>query len=159
MTLRHHAGLLAFALLAPLTAPPAAARDRVQIIAGWRVVSGPSGDGGHAVRLTRRTRLWAFDQQIEYWHGNGGVSMQGEFRRGSCGSAGESGIVPWAHATSRRWFDRQLAAYLSECPLPRREAAALRASLARAWPAWQRQVRRARAAMDADARAIENYGR
>ena len=85
--------------------------------------------------------------------------MQGEFRRGRCVSAGESGIVPFWHATSRRWFDRQLTAWLRECPLPGAEAAALRRSLARAWPVFQRQVRRARANMDADSRAIENYGR
>ena len=70
-----------------------------------------------------------------------------------------SAIVPLDLGTSRRSFDQRLASYLRECPLPRAEAAALRRSLTRAWPRFLRQARRARAAMEAELRAIENYGR
>lgn len=149
--------LLAPALLAPLAASPALART--ENVAGWRITSGPSGDGGHDVRLTRHGRGYVFDHLVEYWHGNGGVSVHDDYRRGRCNSAGEDGILPFWTATSRARLDRQLAAYLRACPLPAGEAAALRRSLVRAWPAYLRHVRRARAAMDADNRAIGNYAR
>jgi hypothetical protein len=42
--------------------------------------------------------------------------------------------------------------------LPRREEAALRASLRRAWPVFLRHARRALAAMEADSAAIARYG-
>jgi hypothetical protein len=145
-------------LLAPLAAPPAMARTRTETIAGWRISSGGSGDGGHAVRLTRRTRIWSFDHQLEYWHGNGGVVMGDEFRRGACRSGDASAIVPIHLGTSRASFDQRLASYLRECPLPRREEAALRASLRRAWPVFLRHARRALAAMEADSAAIARYG-
>jgi len=149
--------LLALALLAPLAAPPAFART--ETIAGWRITSGGSGDGGYMARLTRRTRGWSYSHYIEYWRGNGGVVMSDEFRRGRCRSGDESAIVPLDLGTSRSSFDQRLASYLRECPLPRAEAAALRRSLARAWPRFLRQARRAEAAMAAELRAIENYGR
>ena len=148
--------LLALALLAPLAAPPAMART--ETVAGWRIWAGGSGDGGYAVRLTRRARGWSYSHYIEYWHGNGGVVMSDEFRRGSCRSGDMSGIVPLHLGTSRRSFDQRLASYLRECPLPRAQAAALRRSLARAWPHFQRQARRALAAMEAENEAIARYG-
>ena len=149
--------LLALAFLAPLAAPPAFART--ETIAGWRITSGGSGDGGYMARLTRRTRGWSYSHYIEYWRGNGGVVMSDEFRRGRCRSGDESAIVPLDLGTSRRSFDQRLASYLRECPLPRAQAAELRRSLARAWPRFLRQARRAEAAMVAELRAIENYGR
>jgi hypothetical protein len=153
--------LLALTTLGPLTAPTASAqaRDRVENVAGWRIISGPSSDGGHDVRLIRRGRGYVFDHLVEYWRGNGGVSVHDDYRRGRCNGAGEDGILPFRTATSRARLDRQLAAYLRACPLPAGEAAALRRSLVRAWPAYLRHVRRARAAMDANNRAIGNDGR
>lgn len=151
--------LMALALLTPLAAPPASARDRVETVAGWRITSGGSGDGGYMARLTRRTRGWSYNHYIEYWRGNGGVVMSDEFRRGSCRSGDMSAIVPLDLGTSRSTFDQRLASYLRECPLPRAEATELRRSLARAWPRFLRQARSAEAAMVAELRAIENYGR
>lgn len=142
--------LLALALPGPLAAQPIQPRDRVETIAGWRISSGGSGDGGYVARLTRRARGWSYNHEIEYWRGNGGVVMADEFRRGSCRSGDESAIVPLDLGTSRRAFDRRLVSYLRECPLPRAEAAALRRSLARAWPHFLRHARRQRAAMDAE---------
>lgn len=145
--------LLALAALAPLTIPPASAQprpDRVETVAGWRISSGGSGDGGYVARLSRRTRTYNFNHEIEYWRGNGGLPTLDEFRRGRCVSAGENTMVPYAVGTSRRRLDRQLAAYLRECPLPRAEAAALHRSLDRAWPVFMRHARRQRAAMDAE---------
>lgn len=150
--------LPALTALTLLAAPPAAARTRAETIAGWRISSGGSGDGGHAVRLTRRTRSWSYDHNLEYWHGNGGVVMGDEFRRGACRSGDISAIVPIHLGTSGSSFDQRLASYLRECPLPRREAAALRASLARAWPVFLRHARRARAYMEADSAAIARHG-
>lgn len=149
--------LLILVASSPLAPPSATART--ETVAGWRIWSGPSGDGGDDVRLTRRGRGYVIDRLLDYWHGNSGVSSHDEYRRGGCASGGEDGILPFWTATSRARFERQLAAYLRDCPLPAAEAAALRRSLARAWPVYMRHVRRARAAMDAENRAIENYGR
>src|SRR5689334_10924457 len=150
--------LLAMALLAPLAASPASARDRVQIVAGWRISSGSSGDGGHTARLSRRTRSWSYSHDLEYWHGNGGVVMGDEFRRGACHCGDISAIVPLDLGTSHRSFEQRLESYLRECPLPRREAAALRRSLARAWPIFLRHARRAEAYREADLDAIARHG-
>src|SRR5690349_17017679 len=89
--------LLALGLLAPLAAPPASAqaRDRTETIAGWRIASGGSGDGGYMVRLSRRTPAYAYTHYLEYWRGNGGVVMQDEFRRGRCRSGDASAILPF----------------------------------------------------------------
>lgn len=151
--------LLALAVPGPLAAQPASAQAGTQTIAGWRITSGGSGDGGYMVRLSRRTRTWAYTHYLEYWRGNGGVVIQDEFRRGRCRSGDASAILPFELGTSRTSFDQRLASYLRECPLPRAEAAELRRSLARAWPHFLRHVRRQRAALDAELRAIENYGR
>lgn len=159
MILRLSAHLLpALALLAPLAAPPAFAQRRAETIAGWHITSGGSGDGGHEVRLTRRGPGYRYEHQLEYWHGNGGVVIADSFRRGRCRSGDASAIVPVALGTSRTTFDQRLADYLRECPLPRAEAAALRRSLARAWPHLLRHARRARAAMEADSAAIARHG-
>ena len=151
--------LLALALPGPLAAQPAQARTHTQYIAGWRITSGGSGDGGYMARLTRRTRTYAYTHYLEYWRGNGGVVMQDEFRRGRCRSGDASAIVPFELGTSRTTFDQRLDSYLRECPLPRAEATGLRRSFARAWPHFLRHVRRQRAALDAELRAIGNYGR
>lgn len=157
MTIRLAAAqLLALALLATSSA---LAQTRTQTVAGWRITSGGSGDGGYMARLSRRTRAYAFAHYIEYWRGNGGVVMSDEFRRGACQSGDQSGIVPFPLATSRRTFDQRLSSYLRECPLPPAQAAELRRSLARAWPHFLRHVRRQRAALDAELRAIGNEGR
>ena len=148
--------ILALTVLGPWAAPPAQART--ETVAGWHISSGGSGDGGHEVRLTRRGRGWSYDHQLEYWHGNGGVVMGDEFRRGRCRSGDASAIVPVELGTSRETFDQRLADYLRECPLPRAEAAALRRSLDRAWPVFLRHARRARAAMAADSAAIARHG-
>ena len=150
--------LSALALLGPLAAPPALARDRAETVAGWRISSGGSGDGGHEVRLTRRGPGWSYDHQLEYWHGNGGVVMSDAFRRGRCRSGDASAIVPVELGISRDTFDQRLADYLRECPLPRGEAAALRRSLERAWPRFLVHARRAHAAMEADSAAIARHG-
>ena len=141
------ATLLMLAALAPSSV---LARDRVETVAGWQISSGGSGDGGHVARLTRRGRGWFYLHEVEYWRGNGGVVLSDEFRRGRCRSGDASAIVPMELGTSRQTFDQRLADYLRECPLPRAEAAALRRSLARAWPVFLRHARRARAALDAE---------
>lgn len=151
--------LMALTTLGPLAAPPATARTRTETIAGWHITSGGSGDGGHEVRLIRRGPGYRYEHQLEYWRGNGGVVIQDEFRRGRCRSGDASAILPFELGTSRTSFDQRLASWLRECPLPRAEAAELRRSLARAWPHFLRHVRRQRAALDAELRAIENYGR
>lgn len=150
--------LLALAMLGSLAAPSALARTRTETVAGWRISSGGSGDGGHVARMTRRGPGYSYDHQIEYWHGNGGVAMLDEFRRGRCQSTGLNAIVPFAQGMSRSSFDQRLASYLRECPLPATEAAALRRSLARAWPHFLRHARRASAAMHADSAAIARHG-
>ncbi|HYD12787.1 MAG TPA: hypothetical protein VEC11_08060 [Allosphingosinicella sp.] len=144
--------LLALAILAPpaASAAPVRPRDRAEMVAGWRISSGGSGDGGYVARLSRRGRGWAYEHYLEYWRGNGGVVLSDEFRRGRCRSGDASAIVPFELGTSRSSFDQRLADYLRECPLPRAEAAALRRSLARAWPHFLRHARRARAALDAE---------
>lgn len=159
MTLRLAARLLALALLVPLTTPPAYAQRRAETVAGWRISSGGSGDGGHEVRLTRRGPGYSYEHNLEYWHGNGGVVMGDEFRRGRCRSGDASAIVPLELGMSRETFDQRLTDYLRECPLPRGEEAALRRSLDRAWPRFLRHARRALAAMEADSAAIERHGR
>jgi hypothetical protein len=147
--------LLALSLLTP----PAIAQPRAETVAGWRITSGGSGDGGHAVRLTRRGPGYSYEHNLEYWHGNGGVVMGDEFRRGRCRSGDASAIVPLELGMSRETFDQRLTDYLRECPLSRAEEAALRRSLDRAWPRFLRHARRALAAMEADSAAIERHGR
>ena len=144
--------LLALVLPCPLAAQPVLQRDRAETVAGWRISSGGSGDGGYVARLTRRARGWSYNHEIEYWRGNGGVVMSDEFRRGRCQSGDASAIIPFHLGTSRRSFDQRLASYLRECPLPRAEGAALRSSLARAWPHFLRHARRQRAALEAEFR-------
>lgn len=150
--------LLTLGLIGLIAAPPAFARTHTETIAGWHISSGGSGDGGHEVRLTRRGPGYRYEHQLEYWHGNGGVVIADSFRRGRCRSGDASAIVPVGLGTSRVTFDQRLADYLRECPLPRAEAAALRRSLARAWPHFLRHARRARAAMEADRAAIARHG-
>lgn len=150
--------LLALPFLAPLATPLALAQTRTQTIAGWRISSGGSGDGGHEVRLTRRGPGYSYEHNLEYWHGNGGVVVGDSFRRGRCRSGDASAIVPLDLGISRETFDQRLADYLRECPLPRAGAAALRRSLERAWPHFLRHARRARAAMEADGAAIARHG-
>lgn len=147
--------LLALALPGPLAAQEVLPGNHVQNVAGWRITSGGSGDGGYMARLSRRTRAYTFTHYVEYWRGNGGVVMADEFRRGSCRSGDNSAILPIHLGSSRSSFDQRLASYLRECPLPRAEAAELRRSLARAWPHFLRHVRRQRAALDAELRWIE----
>ena len=147
--------LLALALPTSLAAQPIQPPDRAETVAGWRISSGGSGDGGYEARLERRGRGWSFSHLIEYWRGNGGVSVHDEFRGNCRYGTGEDGILPYWTATSRARLDRQLTTYMRECPLPRAEAAALRASLARAWPHFLRHVIRQRAALDAEFRWME----
>jgi hypothetical protein len=144
--------------LALLAAPPALAQTRTETVAGWRISSGGSGDGGHAVRLVRRGPGYVYEHNLEYWHGNGGVVMGDQFRRGRCRSGDASAIVPLELGMSRETFDQRLTDYLRECPLPRAEEAALRRSLDRAWPRFLRHARRAQAAMEADSAAIARHG-
>lgn len=159
MSIRAAARLfLALALLIPLATPPALAQSRAETVAGWRISSGGSGDGGHEVRLTRRGPGYSYAHHLEYWHGNGGVVMADEFRRGHCRSGDASMIVPLELGTSRETFDERLAGYLRECPLPRAEEAAMRRSLDRAWPRFLVHARRALAAMEADSAAIARHG-
>jgi hypothetical protein len=159
MRIRLATRLLLTLAFAPLAASPASAqsRDRVEIVAGWRISSGDSGDGGYDARLSRRGRGWSYEHGIEYWRGNGGVEMSDDFRRGRCRS-GDEGIIRFALGTSRRSFDQRLASYLRQCPLPRAEAAAMRASLSRAWPIFLRHARRQRAGMDAEIARIVRGG-
>lgn len=153
--------LLLLSLLAAtiLLAAPAAAQRRSETVAGWRISSAGSGDGGYVARLERHGRGWRYAHRLEYWRGNGGVVMSDTFRRGSCRSGDAGAIVPHELGLSRETFDQRLADYLRECPMPRREALALRRSLNLAWPRFLVQARRARAAMDAELRAIERHGR
>jgi hypothetical protein len=153
--------LLTLALLAPLAAASASTQpppNRVETVAGWRITYGDSGDGGYSARLSRHGRGWSFEHYIEYWRGNGGVVISDEFRRGRCRSGNDGAIVRMALGTSRHALDQDLARYLRECPLPRAEAAALRASLARAWPVFLRQSRRQRAGMEAEIARILRGG-
>lgn len=151
---------LLLALPGALAAQPASAqaRDRVENIAGWRVSSGDSGDGGYDARLERRGRGWSFSHLIEYWRGNNGVSVHDEFHGNCRYGAGENGIIRFWEGVSRPRFDRQLASYLRSCPLPRAEAAAMRRSLDRAWPVFMRHARRQRAGMDAELARIARGG-
>jgi hypothetical protein len=145
-------------LLTMLATLPAFAQPRAETVAGWRISSGGSGDGGHEVRLTRRGPGWSYTHLLEYWHGNGGVVMGDEFRRGRCRSGDASAIVPLDLGMSRATFDQRLTDYLRECPLSRAEEAALRRSLDRAWPRFLVHARRALAAMEADSAAIARHG-
>jgi len=138
--------------------PPANARDRTETIAGWRIVSGGSRDGGYVARLVRHGRGYRFEHHLEFWRGNGGVVISATFRRGACRSGDASAIVPFEQGMSRATFDMRLADYLRECPLPRREASALRRTLNLAWPRFAAAARRALATMEAEIEAIIRHG-
>ena len=151
--------LLAFVLLGTLATPAdAQTRTRTQIVAGWRIASGDSGDGGHAVWFSRRGRGYRLEHYLEFWRGNGGVVTSATFRRGACRSGDASAIVPFEQGMSRATFYSRLGNYLRECPLPRAEAAALRRSLNAAWPRFHAAARRAHAAMNAEIEAILRHG-
>lgn len=145
-------------LLLAGAAAPANARMRSETVAGWRIASGGSGDGGHLVRLSRHGRGYSFEHVLEYWRGNGGVVMGASLRRGACRSGDASAIVPHELGLSRETFDQRLADYLRECPLPRAEAATLRRTLNAAWPTFLARAHRARAAIDAENEAIVRHG-
>ena len=149
--------LFAVAALA-LAASPVAAQNRSETVAGWRIGSGGSGDGGYVARLSRRGRGYSLEHRLEFWRGNGGVAISASFRRGDCRSGDAGGIVPFDEGMSRAAFDRRLADYLRECPLPRAEDAVLRRTLDLAWPRFAAAARRARSAMEAQIDAIVRHG-
>jgi hypothetical protein len=151
--------LLAIAMSGAL-APPADAQTRIrtQSVAGWRIASGDSGDGGYAVWFSRRGRGYRLEQYLEFWRGNGGVATSATFRRGTCRSGDASAIVPFEQGLSRATFEMRLANYLREYPLPRAETVTLRRSLNAAWPRFFAAARRARAAMNAEIEAILRHG-
>lgn len=155
--LRTALSIAAFAALGAVAAAPADARAYHQTVAGWRItLEYESGD--RTVYLRRHRRGYRVDLTYEFWRGNGGVSTQGTFERGACRSGDTGAIVPFAQGMTRRFLDSRLTDYLRECPLPRAEALALRRSLNAAWPRFNAWIRRARAEMDAENRAITNYG-
>ena len=149
--------LLALAALAAASAP-GAAQNRSEAVAGWRIGSGGSGDGGYVARLSRRGRGYSLEHQLEFWRGNGGVAISAGFRRGACRSGDAGGIVPFDEGMSRASFDLRLADYLRECPLPRAEEAVLRRTLDLAWPRFAAAAHRARSAMAAEIDAIVRHG-
>src|SRR5688572_23816168 len=150
---------IALALFVLILPASLSAQPQVQTVAGWRIASGGTGDGGRFVRLSRNGRGYRLAHYLEFWRGNGGVAIAASFRRGACRSGDTDGIVPTVQALSRATFDIRLADYLRECPLPRGEAVALRRTLNAAWPHFLARARRALAATEAENRAIENYGR
>jgi len=109
--------------------------------------------------MSRRGRGYRFTYYFEFWRGNGGVVVAGEFRRGACNGSDSGPIMPFAQGMSRAFMNGRLSGYLRACPLPRAEALALRRGANAAWPRFAALARRARAAMDAEDRAIMNYGR
>lgn len=147
--------LAAAALLAP---SPVEAQARRETIAGWRIETGGTGDGGHMVRLVRNGRGYRFEQYLEFWRGNGGVAASASFRRGACRSGDASAIVPFEQGMGRESFDRALADYLRECPLPRAEEARLRRTLNAAWPRFAARAAQALAAIQAENEAIVRHG-
>jgi len=148
--------LALFALILPGTL---VAQPPVAAVAGWRIASGGTSDGGRFVRLSRNGRGYHLVHYLEFWRGNNGVAIAANFRRGACRSGDAEGMIPTEQALSRATFDMRLAGYLRECPLARGEAVALRRSLNAAWPRFLARARRALAATEAENRAIENYGR
>lgn len=150
--------LTALALLCGFAASSAHARTRIQTVAGWQIVR-EDESGDRTVYLRRHRRFYRFDFTYEYWRGNGGVSTMATFERGACRSGGTGAIVPFAEGMSRRFLDTHVTEFLRECPLPRAETRAVRATLSAAWPRLVVQLRRAKADMDAEIREIENYGR
>ena len=150
---------LALPLLALLgLAAPADGRNRSEAVAGWRIVSGGSGDGGHVAGLSRRGRGWRLEHNLEFWRGNGGVVISAEFRRGDCRSGDSSAIVPIEQGMSRAMFDDRLADYLRACPLRPAEEAELRRTLRLAWPRFAARAAEALAAMEAELEAIARQG-
>lgn len=150
--------LVALVAFGALASPPAYARTRSQTVAGWRIVwEFESGD--RTVHLRRRGRGYSFAFLHEYWRGNGGVVAGGTFERGSCRSGDAGVIVPFDEGMTRRYLDARVSDYLRDCPLPRAQALALRRTLDAAWPRFIRWSRAARAEMDAENRAIMDYGR
>ena len=155
MNVRH----IALAIVIPmLAAIPASAQTRSETVAGWRIGSGGSGDGGHVARLSRRGRGYSLEHHLEFWRGNGGVALAASFRRGDCRSGDASAIVPFEQGMSRASFDARLADYLRECPLPAAEEAALRRTLDLAWPRFAAIAHRARAAMQAEIETVAGHG-
>lgn len=150
--------LLIVTLFSLLASDPAFARDRIERIAGWRVASGGTGDGGRFVSLSRRGPGYAFEHHLEFWRGNGGVVIGASFRRGACRSGDASAIVPTDQGLSRAMFDDRLAGYLRECPLPPAEADAFRRTLDVAWPRFIALADRARAETEAENEAIARHG-
>lgn len=152
--------LLTLAALAAFNVPsPASARTGALTVAGWRITHGGTDDGGYFAQLGRSRRSYRLVHYLEFWRGNGGVSVMATFERGACRSGDAVGIVPFDEGMSRGFLDARVADYLRECPIPRAEAVALRRSLNAAWPRFIAQARRERARMTAEIRAIENYGR
>ena len=146
-------------LLATLLAAPAVdAQNRRETIAGWRLETGGTGDGGHMVRLLRRGRGYAIEHYLEFWRGNGGVVISAEFRRGQCRSGDASAIVPYEQGMARETFDQRLADYLRECPLPPAEEALLRRTLDAVWPRFAARASAALAAIEAENEAIVRHG-
>lgn len=143
-----------------VTAPvPADAQTGGRAVAGWRITHGGTGDGGYFAQLARSGRGYRLTHYLEFWRGNGGVSVMASFERGDCRSGDANAIVPFDEGMSRGFFDTRLADYLRECPLPRAEADALRRTLDTAWPLFIALARRERARMEAELRAIMNQGR
>jgi hypothetical protein len=146
-------------LAAVLAAPAAEAQNRRETIAGWRLEAGGTGDGGHMVRLTRRSRVYHYEHYLEFWRGNGGVVIADSFRRGRCSSGDASAIVPYEQGMGRETFDQRLADYLRECPLRPADEALLRRTLDAVWPRFSAWAEEALAAIEAENRAIAEHGR
>jgi len=149
--------ILLAALLA--LAAPADARETSQAVAGWRIRDVHESDGGHLVILSRRGAGWRFAYQLNFWRGNGGVYVGATFSAGACNSGDAEMLRPPEAALARASLEAWLADYLGECPLPAAEEARLRRTLDAAWPVFAARAAEAEAAIEAENRAIENYGR
>jgi hypothetical protein len=147
------------ALIAALVAgPPAEAQTRRETIAGWRLETGGTGDGGHMVRLVRRGRDYRLEHYLEFWRGNGGVVVNGAFQRGGCRSGEAGGIVPFEQGMARATLDLRLADYLRQCPLSPAKTAMLRRTLEAVWPRFAARAAQALAAIEAENEAIVSHG-
>lgn len=151
-----------FLIAAPVAAGALAADagfDRRRTVEGVRIERLGEGDGGTLVRMVRRGRGYRFEYHLEFWRGNGGVIAGASFRRGGC-SSGDSDMLRSAEgALARDSLHGWLTDYLRECPLAPAGEAALRRALDAAWPTFSAWANEAWAAIEAENRAILDYGR